>query len=266
MNVPGAAGIRVHDITLAEWKVGCVAPIGKRLDLLETLVAAKPYSVELWAGAVEEIKRTRWAPDDVHNVNVAARVHKPEECNHELHRVAAQVVFAGVRCDKSTLKDDLQRAKAVVKEASDVGLQVRAYVLNAFDGEDEDDNMNHAMATDAILNLADYGANLIVISDCKAKAHEDSLRELLEEAFYMDVAGDTMLERLGLRASLQSCRIAAKLGVQHFDACLRAPAFAHLQGPIADTRELIEMLEAEGKECSVDSKGLHAFYSAMSKP
>lgn len=171
-----------------------------------------------------------------------------------------------MRCDKSTLKDDLQRAKAVVKEASDVGLQVRAYVLNAFDGEDEEDNLNHVMATDAILNLADYGANLIIVSDCKEKAHEDSLRELLEEAFYMDVAGDTMLERVGLRASLRSCQIAAGLGVQHFDACLQSPAFAHLQGPIADTRELLEMLEAEGKECSMDLKGLDAFYSAVSKP
>ena len=78
-----------------------------------------------------------------------------------------------MRCDE---KGDLQRAKEIIKEAKDVGLQVRAYVLHAFEGDDDDDNVHHAMAQEVLLCLADHGADLIVLSDCRGKAHEDSLR------------------------------------------------------------------------------------------
>ena len=82
-----------------------------------------------------------------------------------------------VRCeDKKTLADDLRQAGEVIKEATDVGLQVRAYVLDAFEGDEDGDNLHHARAHEAILTLADHGADLIVLSDCRKRAHEDSLR------------------------------------------------------------------------------------------
>uniref|UniRef100_A0A7S0R2L2 Hydroxymethylglutaryl-CoA lyase n=1 Tax=Pyramimonas obovata TaxID=1411642 RepID=A0A7S0R2L2_9CHLO len=260
MNVPGAAGIRIHDATLAGGITSSL-PLEERFRLLETLIAAGPYSVELWEGAVEEIRRTRWTNEAP--VNIVAKVDKPEQCEPELYRAAAQVAL-GVRCDdKDALASDLRQAREIIKEASDVGLQVRAYVLNAFEGEDGDDNLHHAAAHEAVLQLADQGADLIVLSDCRGLAHEDSLRELVEEAFYMDVVGDTMLERLGVRASLDNCRLAARFGVQHFDAGMSPPPAGAGQPVVPDPRGLLRVLEEEGKECSTDPRALDTLFAEL---
>eukprot|EP00798_Chlamydomonas_sp_ICE-L_P013974 gene13974-19917_t len=249
MSVPGAAGIRVHEKSLAAWNPSAM-PLRDRLQVLDKLLAAQPYSVELWEGAVEEMKRVRWTNDT--DVKLVTRVEKPEHCDPEMHRVVQQVVH-GVRCDSPTFKEDLQLAKAVVREAVDAGLQVRAYVLNAFEGGEDEDNLNLPMAQEAVMSMADFGAELIILSDCRGKAHEDSLRELVEEAFYLDVVGDTMLERLGVSASLEICRLSARLGVQHFDACLGVGAAGRVATAIPHTCELLAMLAEEGKKCSMDS-------------
>lgn len=67
-------------------------------------------------------------------------------------------------------------------------------------------------------------------------------RTQIDEAFYMDVEGDTMLERLGLRAALKHCRLAATAGVQHFDMRLDD---AHA-APVSHPRQLAAMLDELG--------------------
>lgn len=57
----------------------------------------------------------------------------------------------------------------------------------------------------------------------------------------MDVEGDTMLERLGLRAALMHCRLAATAGVQHFDVRLGEHA-----ATVPHPRKLTAMLDELG--------------------
>ena len=75
--------VRIHDTTLAGGKTYSI-PLEERFALLDKLIAAGPYSVELWEGAVEESRRTRWMNEAP--VNIVARVDKPEQCEPELYR------------------------------------------------------------------------------------------------------------------------------------------------------------------------------------
>ena len=81
MNIPGAAGIRIHDTTLSGKNT---LPLEERFHLLETLIAARPYSAQIWEGAVEEMRRSRWMNEAP--VNMVAKVAKPEQCEPELYR------------------------------------------------------------------------------------------------------------------------------------------------------------------------------------
>jgi hypothetical protein len=60
----------------------------------------------------------------------------------------------------------------------------------------------------------------------------------------MDVVGDTMLERLGLRAALRHCRLAATLGVSRFDCRLGDEHCSRVAHP----RQLAGMLTELGKK------------------
>lgn len=249
MNIPGAAGIRVHERSPATWSRDTV-PLAQRLIALERIVAAKPHSVELWGEAIEDFTATAWSAGD--GVRLAVRTDRAENFR-ALYAAGLSEVAVEVTCE-ANIRERLKVARELVTTASSVGLAVRAYVRNAFLGEAEDENVHFAYAQEALISLADSGADVIVLSDTLNKAHEDSIRELVEEAFYIDVPGETMLERLGFSASLEHCETAVGLGVQHFDASLRAEG----DDTIPNTFELVRMLAAQGKECRIDRKALSA--------
>ncbi|KAK3265685.1 hypothetical protein CYMTET_25652 [Cymbomonas tetramitiformis] len=249
MNVPGAAGIRVHERSPVSWSRETV-PLAQRLRALEKIVAAKPYSVELWGEAIEDLTATAWSTAD--GVRLAVRTDKPDNLR-ALCAAGVSEVAVEVTCE-ANIRERLQVARQLVTTASSLGMDVRAYILNAFDGEAEDENLQFAYAQEALISFADSGANVIVLSDTLNKAHEESIRELVEEAFYIDVPGETMLERLGLSASLEHCETAVRLGVQHFDASLRTKG----DYGVPNTVELVKMLAAQGKECRIDRKALSA--------
>lgn len=52
---------------------------------------------------------------------------------------------------------------------------------------------------DAVGRAADAGADAVVLSDSGGVATEESLREAVEACFSLDVAGDALMERLGVR-------------------------------------------------------------------
>jgi hypothetical protein len=67
---------------------------------------------------------------------------------------------------------------------------------------------------DAVGALADAGAGVVALRDCGGSATEESLREVVEAAFNLDVAGEAVMERLSVGVgSAALLRAALALGV-----------------------------------------------------
>ena len=113
-----------------------------------------------------------------------------------------------------------------VRAAQALRVPLRVVLLRCFEarpGGDPDANVRQrALEADVALLAAELDVAAIVLSDCAGAATDESLRCAVEEAFYLDVAGETVRERLGVRlagprraALLQD---ALALGVLRVDA------------------------------------------------
>lgn len=73
---------------------------------------------------------------------------------------------------------------------------------------------------DAVARLADAGANVITLVDGDAAgADEDAIRDAIERALNLDVAGDVLMERLSVRTrSAETVAAALDAGVTRLDA------------------------------------------------
>jgi hypothetical protein len=90
-----------------------------------------------------------------------------------------------------------------VRAAQALSVPLRVVLLRCFEarpGGDPDANLQQrALEADVALLAAELDVAAIVLSDCAGAATDESLRCAVEEAFYLDVAGETVRERLGVR-------------------------------------------------------------------
>ena len=122
-----------------------------------------------------------------------------------------------------------------VQAAQAARVPLRVVLERCFDvraGSDPDKNALQAALEEDVSRLADLDVPAIILSDCLALATEESLRVAVEECFYMDVAGETVRERLGLRLSgprkLELLAHALALSITRVD-CAQADLSAFLQ-------------------------------------
>ena len=104
---------------------------------------------------------------------------------------------------------------------------------------------------DAVARLADAGAAVVTLAagsdnDTAAAddADEDAVREAVERAHNLDVAGDAMLERLGVRGPLATCAAALRAGATRADAHERG------EGGAARSAELLALAAELGREAA----------------
>ena len=109
-----------------------------------------------------------------------------------------------------------------IQAAQQQGVAVRVVLQRCFDtaaGGDPDENTQQAaLEADLALLAAELDVPCISLADCLGKATEESLRCAVEEAFYMDVAGETVRERLAVRCRAGLLSAALALGVTRVDA------------------------------------------------
>jgi hypothetical protein len=85
-------------------------------------------------------------------------------------------------------------------------------------GAHPDANAAARMVEDAVGALCDAGAGVVALRDCGGAATEESLRELVEGAFNLDVAGDAVMERLSVGVGVPGLLEAAlSMGVTRFE-------------------------------------------------
>ena len=90
-----------------------------------------------------------------------------------------------------------------VRAAQAQGVPLRVVLQRCFEtrpGGDPDANLQQrALEADVALLAAELDVPAIVLSDCGGAATDEALRCAVEESFYLDVAGETVRERLGVR-------------------------------------------------------------------
>ena len=168
MRVPGSAGIRIHEVCCSEWKTH-----PSRIELLRKVCLAKPDTVELWSGAALELKKLGSWQDLP--TKFTTRINHEEDLNYAAAH-ADIISFADifVRCNSNT-GDDLNSALKLMADARTGGLQVRAYVSDAFQSPDGVET-DPATVQDTVVALADADAYSIIISDDNETSETDSLR------------------------------------------------------------------------------------------
>eukprot|EP00238_Polyblepharides_amylifera_P012746 CAMPEP_0196592304 /NCGR_PEP_ID=MMETSP1081-20130531/72351_1 /TAXON_ID=36882 /ORGANISM="Pyramimonas amylifera, Strain CCMP720" /LENGTH=255 /DNA_ID=CAMNT_0041915939 /DNA_START=58 /DNA_END=825 /DNA_ORIENTATION=- len=244
MTIPGSEGIRVHDRSLNKWINGKWTD-EDRLKMIKSHVLVHPYCIEVH----EDINKKEREFIIDGGIKLSTKLKKSETCQSLLQNGIIEAIVT-VSCESTSFAEDLKSTVLLSETAIKAGLEVRAYILHAFSGENEGDNIHLSKVQDAVTALADCGAKIVMVEDTLSLSHEDSMREVVEEAFYLDVVGDTMLERLGISASLESCRVAARLGVQHFDASLGKRS--DLPSIEANLRDLTIMLNEEKKATEIN--------------
>jgi hypothetical protein len=110
------------------------------------------------------------------------------------------------RCeDKTQAIKGVTNLSALARAA---GIQVKVRLVDAFSGGDD---ASFALQ-DLVLGIADAGADVIIVQGHgKEEAHD--VRDDLEALLGLDVSGESMMERLGFRGSVQCLRMAAQLGM-----------------------------------------------------
>ena len=71
--------------------------------------------------------------------------------------------------------------------------------------------------------LADAGVPIITLSDCLGASTEDTLREIVEYCFNLDIAGDAFLERLSIRLPPHLISAALEMKVTRFEVLQLPP-------------------------------------------
>jgi hypothetical protein len=115
---------------------------------------------------------------------------------------AARAAELGVGLELTASCGSARALEHAIRAAQALRVPLRVVLQRCFDaraGGDPDVNLNKAPLEADVALLADLDVQCIVMSDCLARATEEALREALEEAFYLDVAGETVRERLGVR-------------------------------------------------------------------
>lgn len=198
MSVPGAAGVRLH----------------ARLPSLASLASLGPTlpkhlaSLELPA-----------PPPAGHTLPPPIPFFLPAPDLPALDAIAALPGAPGAAL--SVPPGAARAALPLVSRARALRLPFRVTLLRCWrapPGGHPDENAAAREVEDAVGALADAGAGVLALSDCGGAATPESLRELVEAAFYLDVAGEAMKERLAVRlGSAALCREALGLGVTRLD-------------------------------------------------
>ena len=205
VTVPGSSGIRVH---VSNW----LAP-GRPLGLT---------SLSCATAAQAALLRQQHT-----GLQTFVPFHQPADM-----KAAAE---QGVGLELSAACGSAKALGDAVKAAQAARVPLRVVLEGCFDvraGSDPDKNTLQAALEADVARLAELDVSTVILSDCRALATEEALRVAVEESFYMDVAGETVRERLGLRLSgprrLELLAYALSLSITRVD-CAQADLSSFLQ-------------------------------------
>lgn len=206
MSVPGSRGVRLHVASEHLQHPSTPRAASVTYPTLALAVASPKHSVQTFV---------------LHPGYHAQSAH---DSGAEFLRAVASAeggslgVELRVRCGRA--REELESIAKILQAK----LALRVVLEHCFstkEGGDPDNNLLRKSLETDVGALADLDVPVIAVSDCLARATEESLREAVEDAFYVDCAGETVRERLSLhlmgpgRAGL--VKHALGFGVTRFD-------------------------------------------------
>ena len=123
---------------------------------------------------------------------------------------------------------------------------MKVRLLQAFDGGPDGGVTDAFALEDMVLGIADAGADLVIIQGHGGE-EEAEVRDIVERLLGLDVSGESMMERLGLRSNLECARMALDLGISHFEVEAVAPGTSRAGSEFVTVVELGEAALATGK-------------------
>lgn len=216
LTTPGSAGVRLHALLSAQppprWPT---QPPGLPPYSLELPLAALTASAPLPAG------HRLFAPVAT-PADVAALASLSSSSNHPRGRHAAESIGAALHFPPA----DVAKWLPLLAAAVAASLPTRVCLSHAWarpPGAHRDTNAALRAVEDAVGRVADAGAGAVVLCDDGGVGTEESVREALEACFNLDVAGDALLERLGVRmADAVGAGYALEHGVTRLDCAVGA--------------------------------------------
>ena len=209
MTVPGSAGVRIHELSPrfaaannnADGLLPAIAVIARSTkatsvevatlsnEVMDTLLL--PTSGRGWTGSVAIPVLTVDAVAALQGV--LARVRETGGGGVNPSRSVEAVVELVLDADPSKMAETLETSEAIVAAAARAGLRSRVVILDAFDTDAEGDldvNTRQDTLEATIARMADAeGAATITLADTLGRANEETMREGVEAAFYLDVEG-----------------------------------------------------------------------------
>jgi len=219
MTVPGTAGLRLLDLSLAGRKdatpaqAAALASAGVSTVMLPPL---DPGDGQL-AALAEAVARSGGVP--------SALVEGDAGKLAALREAGVQEAVLEVDMSGEGLNERMEAAIALAEAAAAAEMPLRAVLRSAFapDPDFPEDNALAEELGEAVVTLADAGSGMacgaITLADCAGAASEESLRDALEAAMGADVRGEALVERLSLR--LRAAELlpgALGLGITRFEA------------------------------------------------
>ena len=231
MIVPGSQGIRLHlsdgsgwgEQELKSWiddamrKTGSKAFSKARLVSFECPIILMHSQLGLGLTPVVPVS-------SLHELEELARARdKGHPSGGSLANLIPQ--FSTKLCTTTNEAGNLKTVTSLIRSSVAIGFTPRSTIKSAWKSgnvgeidDDDDENLHQSLLSTASVEIADAGCDVICFSDDLSEATSESLRAAVEEAFGLDVLGETMMERLSVRLSKKHLVEKAKeLGVTRFD-------------------------------------------------
>ena len=231
----GVAGVRFHEVSLATCKRSEWA--GRGVPLLPRLQAIRTTSIDmgpLFQGAVSlepacaspvfavgpilrqaEQLRLELQSDTLFSVAVADAWALDQWLAIDDISAQHKMVTLSLSCPNEDVAKAVRHVESLTAAAHAGGLQVKARLAGAFLSDEGQTDLH--LLSDMVQGLADAGADLLILQG-QGEEEEDDVRDCIETILGLDVSGESMFERLGLQVNPACTRMAAALGISHFEA------------------------------------------------
>ena len=205
---PGSRPVRVHDYTF----VDKISFTDTDKDLIHKVIKQTPSSIVLSTYAkLGSSSYPTWLWEVLQKKQ---RFVSPVRSYDQICEVCKQDMFEGVSISVQSTAS-MREAKLLqgIRFAVNEGLSVQCLLDCDLSGGLSCQSLQ---ISDEIAILADAGADCILLTpSSNGNVDEDYLREVIESAFNLDVAGDPIRERLGVTGPRPVVKMALAIGCTH---------------------------------------------------
>lgn len=219
INYPGSAGIQIHELSFLNNHITRSFDSDFNKDAFFNSIKKYATSVEVDSESTDNVP---WLRKNLSHLQIYFKAKSMDE----IFEVAASTsnhiyIYSGIVIDfdnRETRCDDIFKQ---IECAIGKGLNVQANLKCDLSSHALSSSKLIVTTVNTIAALADIGTHRIILHPIDFDMDdnnvcEDVMRDVLEDAFNLDVIGDPMVERLGVMGDVKVVENAFALGCKHF--------------------------------------------------